>query len=149
MYTTQEPSELNRKINLQYELSESFSSSFFFVLSFYLQAQQPEVYPTHWWAGMKNPKLQLMIHSQNIGNGIGDVTINYPGVKLEKVHKAESINYLFADVNITSQAKPGSFRINIKTQGKPVVINYELKKRREGKGIKFAQESHLLILFIY
>lgn len=102
-------------------------------------AQSAEVYPTHWWAGMKNPKVQLMIHAQNIGNGSGDVTINYPGVIVEKVHKAESKNYLFADLNISSQAKPGSFKINIKTQGKTVMINYELKKRREGKGTKFAQ----------
>ncbi len=104
-----------------------------------LFAQNAEVYPTHWWVRMKNPKVQLMIHSQSIGSGSGDVTINYAGVTLEKVHKVESKNYLFADLNISPQAKPGSFKIIIKIQGKPVVINYELKKRREGKGTKFAQ----------
>lgn len=104
-----------------------------------LFAQNAEIYPTHWWAGMKNPKLQLMIHAENIGNSSGNITINYPGVTVEKVHKAESKNYLFADVNISSLAKPGSFTITIKTSGKPVVINYELKKRREGNGTKFAQ----------
>ncbi len=25
------------------------------------------VYPTHWWTGMKSPKLQLMLHGENIG----------------------------------------------------------------------------------
>ncbi|WP_018611781.1 alpha-amylase family glycosyl hydrolase [Segetibacter koreensis] len=101
--------------------------------------QSAEVYPTHWWAGMKNPSVQLMIHSPDIGEGSGDVTINYPGVTLRKVHKVESKNYLFADLNISQQAKPGSFKITIKTSGKPLVVNYELKKRREGNGIKFAQ----------
>ena len=104
-----------------------------------LFAQNAEVYPTHWWAGMKNPKLQLMIHGQNIANGSGDIKINYPGITVEKVHKVESKNYLFADINISPQAKAGSFKINIKTQEKPLVINYELKNRREGKGTKFAQ----------
>lgn len=104
-----------------------------------LFSQNAEVYPTHWWAGMKNSKVQLMIHAQNIGNGSGGVTINYPGVIVEKVYKAESKNYLFADININAQAKPGNFKIIIKTPGKPVVINYELKKRREGNGTMFAQ----------
>lgn len=58
-----------------------------FCIDAMLFAQNAEVYPTHWWAGMKNPKLQLMIHSQNIGNGSGNITINYTGVTVEKVHK--------------------------------------------------------------
>ena len=113
-------------------LAASFSSIFLF-------AQNAEVYPTHWWAGMKNPKLQVMIHSQNIATGIGAISINYPGVTVEKVNKAENKNYLFADLNISPQAKPGPFTITIKTNTKPVVINYELKKRREGNGTKFAR----------
>ncbi len=110
-----------------------------FCIDAMLLAQNAEVYPTHWWAGMKNPKLQLMIHSQNIGNGSGNITINYTGVTVEKVNKAESNNYLFADLNINSKVKPGNFKITIKTDGKPLIINYELKKRREGNGTKFAQ----------
>ncbi len=105
------------------------------VLSF---AQQTEVYPTHWWAGMKNPALQLMIHSPNIGNG-GAVTVKYPGVTVQKVNKVEGKNYLFIDLNISSAAKPGTFTIKIENGSEPVSINYELKKRRPGKGTQFAQ----------
>ena len=35
-----------------------------------LAQQSTDVYPTHWWAGMKNPNLQLMIHSKNIADKI-------------------------------------------------------------------------------
>ena len=104
----------------------------------WLFAQNAEVYPTHWWAGMKNSKLQLMIHSQNIGSGIGEVTLKYPGVKVEKVYKAENKNYLFIDLTISSQAMPGSFTISINA-ARPVIINYELKRRRPGNGSQFAQ----------
>lgn len=102
-------------------------------------AQNVDVYPTHWWTGMKDTKLQLMIHGENIANSGGDITINYPGVSVGKVHKAESANYLFADINISSAARPGNFKIVIKTSGKPLAVNYELKKRRDGKGVRFAQ----------
>lgn len=104
-----------------------------------LFAQEVQVYPVHWWTGMKNTRLQVMIHGQNIQNAGSEVTLNYPGVKVEKVNKTEGKNYLFVDLNISSLAKPGTLKISIKTQGKAVVINYELKKRREGKGIQFAQ----------
>ena len=104
-----------------------------------LFAQQAEVYPTHWWIGMKNPALQLMIHSPNIGSGSSAVTLNYPGVSVVKVNKVESENYLFVDLRISSQAKPGSFKIQVQNAGKPVVIEYELKQRRPGNGQQFAQ----------
>lgn len=106
-----------------------------FVMTF---AQQTEVYPTHWWAGMKNPRLQLMIHSTNIGNGTDHVTLTYPGISIIKISKAENKNYLFIDLNINPQAKPGAFTISI-AAANPVVINYELKKRRPGNGSRFAQ----------
>lgn len=97
-----------------------------------------DVYPTHWWAGMKNQKLQLMIHEKGIGLGVPQVNISYPGVSVEKVHKVENKNYLFVDLNITSAAKPGTFKILIKGQS-TTSIGYQLKKRREGRGTKFAQ----------
>ena len=34
------------------------------------------VYPTNWWVGMKNPKLQLILHGENAGL-FNKVTINF------------------------------------------------------------------------
>ncbi|MDQ6813831.1 MAG: glycoside hydrolase family 13 protein [Bacteroidota bacterium] len=101
-------------------------------------AQEVEVYPTHWWAGMKNQKLQLMLHAANIGNA-GGVTVNYLGVTLLKVNKVESKNYLFLDLNVSAAAKPGSFKIQIKKGAQLIVFTYELKQRRAGNGQQFAQ----------
>lgn len=106
----------------------------------FLSAQDPVVYPTNWWVGMKNPNIQLMIHGEGIAKGnTNNVTISYPGVKITKVHKVESANYLFVDINIAAAARPGNVKIHLKHSETPVTINFPLKARRPGKGKMFAQ----------
>src|SRR5262245_38836132 len=68
------------------------------------------VYPTNWWVGMKNNKLQLMLYGEHAGM-FTKVSINYPGVTVAKVSKVENQNYLFADLIISPQTKPGKFKI--------------------------------------
>ena len=52
--------------------------------------------------------LQLMIHGADIASY--DLTIEGgKGVTVGKVHKAESSNYLFADITIASNAQPGTY----------------------------------------
>jgi len=111
-----------------------------FVCLFSLQviAQKTiDVYPTHWWVGMKNKNLQLMLHENNIGNATA-VTTTYPGVTIKKVNKVENKNYLFVDVTIGPSAKPGT--VNFKLTGAPAAsLSYELKARRKGNGTAYAQ----------
>ena len=68
------------------------------------------VYPTHWWIGMKNPKVQLLLHGENIGL-FNKATISYAGIKVQKVTRLESNNYLVIDLLISPSAKPGTFKI--------------------------------------
>lgn len=91
-------------------------------------------YPTHWWTGMKNSKLQLMMHGENIGSFV-KVAVNYPGVKVDKITRAESKNYLFVDLTIAVAAKPGKFKIILSGGGLPVEeVSYELKARSKQNG---------------
>jgi glycosidase len=84
--------------------------------------------PMFWWAGMKNPKVQLIVHGKNINERI--VKLTYPGVKLVQVHKVENANYLFLDLEISSAAKPGAFTIAFTKPGsKDIQYRYELKPR--------------------
>src|ERR1700704_2732440 len=84
------------------------------------------VYPTNWWVGMKNNKLQLMLRGEHVGM-FTKVSINYPGVSVIKVSKVESPNYLFADLLISPQTKPGKFKIILSGGGLPDEdVNYEL-----------------------
>ena len=90
--------------------------------------QLERVEPMFWWVGMKNPKLQLIVHGNNIGDRA--VKMNYPGVKLTQVHKVENPNYLFLDLEISPAAKPGAFDIAFEKAGAAVIkYRYELKQR--------------------
>lgn len=91
-------------------------------------------YPTHWWVGMKNPKLQLMMHGQNISQ-FTKVTISYPGIKVDKISKVEGKNYLFVDITIAPATKPGSFTIKLSGGNLPAEeVRYELKARSKDNG---------------
>ncbi len=96
-----------------------------------LFAQLPKlerVEPAFWWTGMKNPKLQLVVHGNNIASRA--VKLNYAGVKLTEVHKVENPNYLFLDLEIASSAKNGSFPIIFSASGQAdLEYKYELKAR--------------------
>jgi neopullulanase len=94
-------------------------------------AQMPaleRIEPANWWVGMKNTKLQLIVHGNQIA--ARNVTINYPGVTLLKTNKVENANYLFLDLEISATTQPGIFPIRFEKKGaKAIVSNYELKAR--------------------
>jgi glycosidase len=111
--------------------------AFFFFLSGNLFAQQipalERVEPMNWWVGMKNPKLQLIVHGNHIADRV--VKLSYPGVKLVQVHKVENPNYLFLDLDISSATRPGTFTIAFKKAGdKDLTYKYELKQRDHSPG---------------
>jgi glycosidase len=88
------------------------------------------VEPAFWWTGMKNPFLQLMIHGEDLAGK--EVSINYPGVVLESVTRVENPNYLFVNLKISKDARPGTFTISF-LSGKRTVASYsyELKAREQ------------------
>jgi len=90
------------------------------------------VEPPHWWTGFENDSLQLLVHADNIKEA--EVEMDYPGVELLKVNKADSPNYLFLDLKINEAAKPGKFNIKLKTDSNSYAFTYQLKDRnRKGK----------------
>lgn len=106
------------------------------VLALAASAQIPaleRVEPMFWWVGMHNPNLQLIVHGDHISSR--NVELNYPGVKLEAVHKMENPNYLFLDLRISSAAKPGTFPIKfVKAGEKSLSYAYSLKQRDRSPG---------------
>jgi glycosidase len=86
--------------------------------------------PSSWWVGFKNSELQLLVKHPNITNAIPE--INYAGVSIKKVHKADSPNYLFIDLVISKTTKSGKFNIVFKFEnGDEKVQTYELKSRKK------------------
>ncbi|SNC76927.1 Glycosidase [Hymenobacter gelipurpurascens] len=91
-------------------------------------ASATRIDPTFWWVGMKNPKLQLLVHSP----GIADSKLNmaaYPGVTLEGTQKLESPNYLIVNLVISPDAKPGKLNLNFTGGKTKLKYDYELRAR--------------------
>lgn len=112
--------------------------TFFVLVNSFAQTSSYNCYPSNWWTGMKWNKVQVMIHGKGIGNAKA-YTINYPGVKLEKVNKVESNNYVFLNINITSQTEPGILKIRVKEKDSSFNIDFPIMRRRPGNGTAFAQ----------
>lgn len=104
------------------------------------------VEPSFWWAGFKNPKLQLIVRGNNIGSK--EINLNYPGVKLESVVKVENPNYVFLNLSITD-AKPGKFKINFQEKGKKTLTyDYEIKARDNSTKAQGVNSSDLIYLIM-
>ena len=82
--------------------------------------------PTCWYAGMKNPSVQLMVYGAGIKNA--DVSISYPGVTVDSLVRLDSPNYLLVYLN-TSGAQPGIINIDFTVGKKTKTVPYELKQR--------------------
>jgi glycosidase len=114
------------------------------VIAHFSFSQTVEVYPSNWWVGMKNQNVQLMIHSEDIARKILVRDVPAPGwkiaegVTLKKIESVENPNYLFLDLKIAQDAKPGKRNFSF---GEPFngSIPFELKARRTGKGTSYAQ----------
>ncbi|MBG8553708.1 glycoside hydrolase family 13 protein [Hymenobacter guriensis] len=83
--------------------------------------------PTFWWVGMKNPKLQLLVHGPGIAGSQVELA-TYEGVTLEGFRKLESPNYLLVNLTISPTAKPGKLKLLLKGTRK-VAYEYELRQR--------------------
>ena len=91
-------------------------------------SQIERIEPPNWWVGFKDSSLQLMVHGKAVENA--EPEIDYEGVSIQKVHKADSPNYLFIDLKIEGSAKPGNFDIVFEMpDGSEEIFEYELKSR--------------------
>jgi neopullulanase len=119
---------------------------FFFVCSFIIEQSfsqnSVEVYPSNWWVGMKMNKIQLMVYQpKGLSTSKTAVVSNSNDIIVKGYNKPENNHYLFVDIEIRPNAKPGfkNIRINNPDPKESYTINFELKPRRTGNGTAFAQ----------
>ena len=87
--------------------------------------------PSSWWIGFKNPVVQLMAYSEDIG--LLRPEINYPGLTIKQITGVENPNYLFIDVLIDEKAKPGVVEILFKDGNKVrKTMSLQLNERKKG-----------------
>ncbi|WP_338766367.1 glycoside hydrolase family 13 protein [Massilia sp. METH4] len=89
--------------------------------------------PANWWAGMQHRALQLMVH----GERIADLhpRLDYAGVRLAATTRVANPNYLFIDLELAADVRPGSFDITFAANGSapPVLTHrYQLLPRAPG-----------------
>ncbi len=100
------------------------------VYSTLLSAQQVEnICPPNWWVGMRDSSVQLMIHGKNIA--YFQLEINYPGVHLISTTSVENKNYLFAEIVIDDDTKPGVVNLEFSMDKTKFVQPYTLNAREK------------------
>jgi hypothetical protein len=67
--------------------------------------------PAFWWAGMKNPELQILFYGKDISSATA--TLSYEGVEITRSEKPENPNYQFLYLAIKPSAKPGIIPDNV------------------------------------
>ena len=82
--------------------------------------------PANWFAGMKDPTLQLMVYGQEISGA--EVSTDYPGVRIDSVVSLQSPNYLLVYLNL-SGAQPGNVPLKFVLGRKTLKTTFELKAR--------------------
>lgn len=97
-----------------------------------VHAQQ--IFPTSWFTGMKNNKLQLLVHKEGIATGNKmSVILKYPSVKVTSVEKLDNPNYIVINL-VLNKPRAGKMPITVMGDGKPVFsFSYELKARTNTK----------------
>lgn len=103
--------------------------------------------PMHWWVGMNNPELHLILHGKNISNA--EVSLKYKGVEIQNVRSTANPNYLFIDLLIEKDAAPGNLKFNLKWSNKSKIsLGYELKKRDSSYAVQGVDASDLIYLIM-
>lgn len=104
-----------------------------------------KVAPSFWWAGMKNPELQILLYGEDLA--LSDVSVSGEGIYLKETVRQDNPNYLLLYLDL-SEAKAQTFQILLKNGKKKVQIPYELKSRvRKGEDVKgFTSEDVLYLI---
>ena len=109
--------------------------------------------PPFWWAGMKDPNLQIMVRGESVSEF--DVSLDCPGIRLVETHRVDSPNYLFLDLDLAPDLAPTSCllsferELSLQSSARLQMISYWFHERREGsaarKGFSSADVIYLVM----
>ncbi len=101
--------------------------------------------PADWYVGMKDASLQLMVYGKDIKSA--EVSVDYPGVKVDSIARLDSPNYLLVYLNLDG-AKAGEMTLNFRQGKQTKKVKYMLKDREMpgDKRIGFSNEDVLYML---
>lgn len=100
-----------------------------------------DVYPTHWWVGMKTNQIQIVVRSKDpdINAYVDKIVVRSSSsdFKILKIHKVENRHYLIFDALISPRAKPQVITISfggvIRSQWQKFLFELKLRNKENGK----------------
>lgn len=87
-----------------------------------------KVEPPHWYVGMQNTEVQLMIYGTNIQDYHAEIKNSKAVIK--QIHKVENKNYLFIDLDLSALSNPEDITLNwSKNNTLAFTSTYSIKER--------------------
>ena len=99
-----------------------------------LAARVDRIEPECWWVGMRSPALQLMVYGDDIAGS--EPRLEHPQVRIDRVTRGASRNYLFIDLAIGAAAVPGDIEIRFERDGESETVRYPLLARAPGSAAR-------------
>ena len=87
------------------------------------------VEPPFWWLGFENNELQILVHGHDVADF--EVSVDAPGITLERVERVDSNNYVFLYLAIDEEAEPGVIGLEFANDDISFTHDYELRARNE------------------
>ncbi|NPA36550.1 MAG: hypothetical protein GXO47_06850 [Chlorobi bacterium] len=112
------------------------------------KARLDAVYPSGWWVDMSYNNLLVIAYGENISNT--NLTVDYPGIKINKITSTQSTSYLFIDMEISPQTPPGVVKMIFREGGKIIseynfVLRLKNKDDKRNMGIKSADVLYQIV----
>jgi len=94
-----------------------------------------KIEPPNWWVGMKWDTLQLMVYGDNL-DGV-EVSSSEQNLKILDVKSLDSSSYLFVDIIISKEVKPGTYSLYFYKGDMKTEVEYPILER------EFEPDDHL------
>ncbi len=117
----------------------------FILLITMINAQAPvlnKVEPPNWWVGMKKNHIQLMVYGEGL---LGATASSSSGITVKGTHSFND-NYLFIDIEVEPDAKPGIHPIAVKNNGITKYYDYPVRQRTGKKPAGFSSDDIIYLL---
>jgi neopullulanase len=87
--------------------------------------------PPNWWAGF-TPEIEVMASGENLDGA--KISSSYPGVSIVRSKVTDGGRYLFAWVQIGSDARPGDALLDVQTRSGSTSVHFPFEQRGSGQG---------------
>ncbi len=123
-----------------------FAILFFSTNLYSQQIKINKIEPPNWWIEMNWNKVQLMVYGENLK----DIKASFNDDKIEiiKVHKIENPSYVFIDIEIPAEIKPGDYKLKLQNNDSKVEFSYSFLQRETDKENHFGFNADDIIYLV-